>query len=60
MKSNIKYKAFLEMSKHVVNFSKFDFLHRLIFYVEAPLRYLKFKKVYKEEMKAKVEKKEVK
>lgn len=57
---NVKYRAFIAMSKHVVGFSKFDFLHRLIFYVEAPLRYLKFKKVYKEEMKSKTIKKEVK
>lgn len=59
MKNNIKYKAFLKMSKGVVGFQKFDFAHRLIFYMEAPLRYLKFKKVYAEEMKGKVEKKEV-
>lgn len=59
MKHNIKYKAFLKMSKGVVGFQKFDFKHRLIFYMEAPLRYLKFKKVYAEEMKGKMEKKEV-
>lgn len=59
MNNKVKYKAFLEMSKHVVGFSKFDFLHRLVFYIEAPLRYLKFQKVYKNEMKSKVEKKEV-
>lgn len=59
MKNDIKYKAFLKMSKHVVGFEKFDFLHRLVFFMEAPLRYHKFKKVYKDEMKGKIEKKEV-
>lgn len=60
MENNIKYKAFIKMSKYVVGFSKFDFAHRLIFYIEAPLRFLKFKKVYKAEMQGKIEKKEVK
>lgn len=55
----IKYKAFLKISKQVVGFSKFNFIHRLIFYIEAPLRYLKFKKIYKNEMKTKIEKKEI-
>ena len=59
MKNKVKYKAFLKMSKGVVGFTKFDFVHRLIFYIEAPFRYLKFKKLYAEEMKGKVEKKEV-
>lgn len=55
----IKYKAFLKISKQVVGFSKFNFIHRLIFYIEAPLRYLTFKKIYKNEMKTKIEKKEI-
>lgn len=41
------YKEFIKASKHVVNFAKFNFLRRLIFYIEAPLRYKKFKKVLK-------------
>lgn len=56
----VKYKSFIKMSKYVTNFSKMDFFHRLIFYIEAPIRYKKFVKVYKEEMKGKTIKKEVK
>lgn len=59
METKVKYKAFLKMSKHVVGFSKLDFPHRLMFYMEAPFRYLKFKRVLAKEMQGKVEKKEV-
>jgi hypothetical protein len=58
-KQPIKYKSFITMSKYVTSFSKMDFIHRLIFYVEAPIRYKKFSKVYQEEMKGKTIKKEV-
>lgn len=41
------YKEFIKASKHVTNFKSFGFLRRLVFYIEAPLRYKKFKKVLK-------------
>ena len=55
----IKFKKFIKISKFVVEFNKMGILYKLLFYIESPLRYLKFKKVYKEELKAKNEKKEV-
>ena len=55
----LNYKKFIDLSKYVTNFSKMRAKEKLIFYVEAPFRYRKFKKTYEEEMKAKIEKKEV-
>lgn len=59
MKDKLTYKKFIKISKYVVGFSKLNFFSRLIFYLEAPLRYLKLGKIYKEELKERTEKKEV-
>ena len=55
----LTFKKFISVSKYVVNFNKMNFIGRLIFYMEAPRKYKKFKKVYKEEMQGKIIKKEV-
>lgn len=60
MKEKLTYKKFIDISKYVVGFSRLNFFGRLLFYLEAPIRYLKFGKVYKEELKERTEKKEVK
>lgn len=60
MENNIKYKSFIKMSKYVTNFEKMSLFRKVIFYLEAPIRYKAFKKVYKEEMESKIVKKEVK
>lgn len=56
----ITYKKFIELSKYVTNFNKMSFKSRIIFYLEAPIRYKSFKKAYNEEIKSKTIKKEVK
>lgn len=50
---NINYKKFISLSKYVTNYSQMSPFKKLVFYLEAPIRYKKFKKAYKEEIKNK-------
>lgn len=56
----ISYKDFINISKFVTEFKTHSIWWRIKFYIESPFRYLIFKKVYKEELKNKIERKEVK
>ncbi len=43
----MNYKKFIQGSKYVTNYSNMGFFRKIIFHLEAPYRYLKFKKLYK-------------
>lgn len=43
------FKSFVKWSKFVTDFKHMGFFKKIIFYLEVPYRYLKFKKIYKKE-----------